>query len=162
MNHSSSFPAAFLLAMGCVACPGTLDDPSRFYDAAPPGDEAPPQRSVDAGIDAPGNTGCADVPTMFHSTCGTPGCHSAASHTQGLDLETPDVAARLVGVTAMGGGLLIDTSTPDKSVIYTKLTSSPPFGSQMPLGKPALDATALACVHAWVSAQTGPSDAGAE
>ena len=74
---------------------------------------------------------------------------------QGLDLESPGVQSRLVGMCAQGGGLLIDPAEPSRSVLYEKLTPTPPFGARMPLGKAPLDPVTLACVLAWVSAQQG-------
>jgi hypothetical protein len=79
-----------------------------------------------------------------------------------MDLESPDVVSRLVGVKATeGSGLLIDPSDPMASVLYTKLTTVPPFGSRMPLGGKTLDDSTMACVLAWVSesaGDAGPSD----
>ena len=80
---------------------------------------------------------------------------SAAAKSQNLDLQSPGVAARLVGVAASGGGLLIDPTDPSQSVVYTKLTATPPFGSRMPLGMVPLDDAMLACVLSWVSQQMG-------
>jgi hypothetical protein len=95
------------------------------------------------------------------------GCHSAADKVQGMDLESPDLASRLVGVSATeGSGLLIDPSNPTASVLYTKLTLVPPFGSRMPLGEKPLDDSTTACVLAWISENAGdagplPGDGGA-
>jgi hypothetical protein len=41
------------------------------------------------------------------------------------------------------------------SIVYAKVTFTPPFGSRMPLGKPPLDDPTIACVLAWISAQKG-------
>ncbi len=63
-----------------------------------------------------------------------------------------------------GAGLLIDPSDPTASVVYTKLTMVPPFGSRMPLAGMPADDTTLACVLAWISANSsdaGPLDDGA-
>jgi hypothetical protein len=129
-------------AVLCLGCAGTLDDPSRFLG--------------DAGTANVGDGACPDVPSsVFATTCAIAGCHSATDMTQGLNLQSPDVASRLVGVCARGGGFLVDPDHPSQSVVYTKLTLAPPFGSRMPLGKPVLDAATLACVLTWVSAQKG-------
>jgi len=71
-------------------------------------------------------------------------------------------AARLAGKAATGGpGVLVDPGgDPSKSVLYLKLTSSPPFGSQMPLTGTKLDATTLACVATWIATR-GSIDGGA-
>ena len=62
---------------------------------------------------------------------------------------------RLSGKKAMGGpGLLIDPTTPTASVLYTKLTPTPPFGARMPLvGAPLSDAD-IACVLSWIESST--------
>lgn len=131
--------AASLLA--CTGCPGTLDDPERF---------------TDGGTD--GYASCGDVPTtVFQATCAQAGCHSTADKAQMLDLQSPNVATRLVNVCSTeGAGILLDPTSPSKSIIYTKLTAMPPSGARMPFGKTPLDDATIACVLAWVSTQTGP------
>jgi hypothetical protein len=131
------------LPLACTACPGTLEDPERFTDGA--GGSA---------------SGCPDIAsTLLVPTCAKSGCHSATDKAQGLDLESPDVAARLVGVKSTeGAGLLVDPSAPATSVLYTKLTTIPPFGSRMPLAGTPVDGATLACVLEWVSASA--ADAG--
>ena len=115
------------LVVVVAGCPGSLQDPARFTAA------------------------CADVPTQtFVSRCATAACHSAATRAGALDLESPGVAARLVGVSATGGdGLLIDPDNTDASIIVRKLTPSPPFGAQDPPGAP-LDAATIDCIRDWV------------
>jgi hypothetical protein len=130
-------------------------DPERFDLAA--NDAGTPVVAVgDAGGDDAGVvTPCPDVPTMFVETCGVAGCHDATTKAEALDLASPGVASRLVGVAAAeGAGLLIDPTTPARSVVYTKLLANPPFGARMPTGTPLDDAT-IQCVLAWVA--TAPS-----
>jgi hypothetical protein len=144
-RRRAALQVSCVLGLVCIlvlGCAGTLDNPSRFLR--------------DAGAATGDGGACPDVPTsVFAVTCATSGCHSAVDMTQGLDLQSPDVASRLVGACARGGGLLVDPDHPSQSVLYTKLTLAPPFGSRMPLGKTSLDPTMLACVLGWVSAQTG-------
>jgi hypothetical protein len=127
---------AIALLTACTGCPGGLQDPSRFDLQA-------------------SNAGCPDVPqSLFLPTCATSACHSADAKMEGLDLQSPNVAARLIGAHAMGGpGFLIDPSTPAASVIYTKLTATPPFGVRMPFSEPALDEATIGCVLQWLTEQ---------
>jgi hypothetical protein len=134
-----------LVAAAATGCPASLDDPSRFFEAAQ------------------GSAPCADVPDdLFVPTCAIAGCHNPTDLAQGLDLESPNVAARLVGVRATGGaGMLVDPSQPQQSVLYTKLTFDPPYGARMPFGKEPLDDATIACVLSWIQANVPPSDAAA-
>jgi hypothetical protein len=150
-----------LAASALVACPGTLD-PNEFR--AQPTTGGPPV--ADAG-DASSPGACADVPsTVLGQVCGG-ACHAGPTPTSNLDLASPNVAQRLLGKPAMGGGLLLDPTNPEASVVYTKVTSSPPFGGRMP-PSPAqpLDDATVACVRDWVKAaaqQALPTtDAGSE
>ena len=119
--------ALAVVVAAAAGCPGSLADPARY--TAP----------------------CADVPAQtFPARCATASCHSAAARAGALDLESPGVAARLVGVPASGGdGLLIDPDHSDASVLVRKLTPSPPFGRQDPPGAP-LDPATLDCIRDWV------------
>jgi hypothetical protein len=126
----------------CIGCPANLEDPARFSDATGPCQDLVPQE-------------------VFVKVCSTPGCHSAVDKMLGLDLQSPGVASRLIGVHAVGGtGLLIDPSNPAMSVLYTKLTANPPFGVRMPFTRPPLDDATIACVLQWITLQV--SDAGGE
>jgi hypothetical protein len=132
----------------CTACAGTLDDSARFLTDAGP----------DSVTDLATDGGCPDIPTqVFRPECAGAGCHSAASKQADLDLESPDVASRLVGVRAMGGGLLVDPTHPAASVLYTKLTPTPPYGARMPLVGTLLDGATMTCVLDWISQQGGGS-----
>jgi hypothetical protein len=140
-----------LLGGATWGCPGSLDDPGRFLDAGAADASAPVE-----GDEAAAGGSCPDVPGLLAQSCTASSCHSASTKAQGLDLQSPDVAARLVGVPATeGAGLLVDPSAPSKSVLYAKLTASPPFGARMPLGAAPLDTATLACVLAWVTQAAG-------
>ena len=150
--------AVFLAGTACSASvddAGTLLDASTdplAEDAGRSGEPAEASTAGDGGA-------CPDVPTLFAQTCAAGACHSATNMAVGLDLESPNLAFRLVGACATEGtGPLLDPSDPQASVIYTKLTKTPPFGNQMPLAQPAFGEATLACVLAWASAQSGPQD----
>jgi hypothetical protein len=137
-------------ALAWSGCAGSLDDMLSFGRPTDAG------ATVEAAAEAAATPTCPDVPTLFATTCGsagTTGCHNATTKAEALDLVSPGVASRLVGVpSAEGVGLLIDPSTPSKSVLYTKLLPAPPFGSRMPTGG-SLDANTTECVLDWITSQ---------
>jgi len=152
-----AFSGGLALVAATAGCPGTLDDPGRF---APGALDDGGGVAGDSGIPGPAATAegggsgddCPNIPQLFESTCTGASCHSASNKAQGLDLQSPDVAARLVNVPATeGAGLLIDPSAPAQSILYLKLSPSPPFGARMPLGATPLDASTLGCVLAWIT-----------
>lgn len=126
-----------LLAAGLVACAGTLEDPERF--------DAP--RPADPAAKAPTASAC-DVTPVLAEHCTS--CHSGSSGLGGLALDGPSALEALRGKPAKGGpGLLVDVSSPRASVVYTKLTPTPPFGGIMPPSK-TLDPAAMECVLSWL------------
>jgi hypothetical protein len=139
--------SALLGLLALAGCPGTLKDKERFL---PDG----------GGGGAGGAAACADVSTVpaqiFANKCGGNGCHGAMAPQQGLDLESPGVAARVVGVPAKEcTGILADPQDPAGSVLYTKLLDTPPCGARMPFNLAKLSATEIACVKEWIAGQTG-------
>ena len=147
----SCLPSIWRSACACSAalfmagCAGALEDLSRFdYLDAGPGS--------DAGV-SHGDGGCDPVATIFIPSCTTSTCHSSRAQQGNLDLESPGLPQRLLNLQASGGpGLIIDTKNPDQSVIYTKVTATPPFKFQMPLGAPPLSADEVTCIQQWVHA----------
>ncbi|HEY5242833.1 MAG TPA: malectin [Polyangiaceae bacterium] len=138
------FVGLLVSVLAWAGCAGTLEDPAAFTTESDSG--------AAASVDASGAS-CVDVPTTFATSCGTAGCHDPTTRAEGLDLWSPGVASRLVGVPAVEGlGLLIDPSTPSKSVVYTKLTATPPFGARMPTGS-SLGAATIQCVLDWVTTE---------
>ncbi len=137
---------------GCS--PGSLDDPGRFdVNGSPSGTGigGGGQDGGGAGILLGEGGACPDIPQFFAATCTASTCHNASDEAQGLNLQSPDVTSRLVSVMATEGpGLLVDPSAPSASVLYLKLTASPPFGAQMPLGQKPLPGAMTACVLDWI------------
>ncbi len=150
--HLPLIPGALLSsALSWTGCAGSLEDPEMFTMQ---GDAGAP---VEAAVEAASAPTCPDVPTVFAKSCGTTGCHDATTKAEGLDLVSPSLASRLVGVPSVEGvGLLIDPSTPPKSVLYTKLLANPPFGARMPTGG-SLDPSSIACVLTWVTSEASSS-----
>jgi hypothetical protein len=126
-----SWMIAAMLAAGCA---GELKDPDRFTSLA------------DAG-------GCAAEP-VFAATCASSVCHDAVDPAEGLDLASPGVASRLLGVTsasaACGGRLLVDPDDRPASLLLEKLTAAPTCGDPMPLAGTPLTAEQVECVTTWV------------
>lgn len=135
--------AAVLLA----GCPGSIDDPSRFYDTAGICPE-----SFDVEED------------LFARTCGTLGCHTGGPlAAAGLDLTTEGVADRIVAHTSMecGDRALVTEGSLDDSYLLEKVGPEPECGERMPADMPALNPTEQACLRAYVAGLAGVStDAG--
>jgi hypothetical protein len=136
LNKSLIGPSLVALAAAVAAmlagCPGSLEDPARFETDG---------------------SACPDMPTFFAQSCALAGCHNAQSMTGGLDLASPNVFQRLSGKKAAGGGgtgLLIDPSNPSDSVLYTKVTATPPYPTRMPASGGPLSDDEIACVLTWI------------
>ncbi len=162
------FLVALLAPASVLAgCPGSLEDPARFdaeFGIAGGNGGARGGGGADgggttgsvggAGGGSGGGSGCASPPPSFGTTCSVSGCHAAITPAGGLDLASPNIVMRLSGKKAMGGaGLLIDPTTPAASVLYTKLTATPPFGSRMPLVGGPLSDPDIACVLSWIESE---------
>jgi hypothetical protein len=136
-----------LSALSVLAgCPGTLAH-KELYEAAL--DASRPNDVAGA------TTGCGDVPTrIFVPSCGGTSCHGADAPQQDLDLVSPGVADRVVGIAGKGCAVtLADPADPEGSLLYLKLAPIPPCGSPMPLARPPLSQADIACVRAWIAAQ---------
>lgn len=121
-------PLALALVLGMGACAGTLDEPERFAGSCPPVETA-----------------------ILRPRCATAGCHAESRPAAGLDLESPGVLERLTDRVAAGEDeVLVVRGDPDASSLFTKLTSSPPFGARMPLGE-VLDNQSINCIRAWIA-----------
>ncbi len=147
--------AAIAVVVGGVlaGCAAHLQDPERFEAALDGG-----------GSSSASSSACGDVPTILAMHCASAGCHSTASMTQGLDLQSPNLFGRLAGQSAVGGpGVIIDPQgDPNQSVLYLKLMSPPPFGSQMPLTGAKLDEATIACVASWIMSEGGGTAKGSD
>ena len=144
----------WLLAFGALhcltACPGTLAD-KELYEAALDGGRGP---SADGSVGADAGP-CGDVVArIFVPTCGGTSCHGSNAPQQDLDLVSPGLASRVVGVAGKGCAVLLaDPTDPESSLIYQKLSPTPPCGSPMPLARPPLSRADTACVLAWIAGQ---------
>lgn len=136
-----------LLTTGCAGaviiasgCPGELDNPEQF-----------PHQTT--------STACPNMAARFIPiNCGLSDCHSANGRAGGLDLVSPNLAARIVNVpgsSACSGIVLADPDNPEESLIYRKLESEPPCGVQMPREAEPLTAHERECVAQWLGSLTG-------
>jgi hypothetical protein len=139
--------------------PAAPPPPADAAPAAPP----PPRPPVaDAGAPAPAP---APAPTPDPATSVCPpgvealgllaqrcgGCHGAGKPAKGLDLVTPGLAARVVGVksTCMDRPLLQD-GMPVTGMLLDKVEGPVAgCGAQMPFGAPPLSASERACLAEW-------------
>ena len=105
--------------------------------------------------------------TLLPDTCATAYCHGAGESAGGLDLASPGLARRLVGVRgAMGcrGVALVDPSRPEASLMVAKLRATPGCGARMPLAGTPLTPAQIECVRVWAAGLAGSlaADAGAD
>jgi hypothetical protein len=98
-------------------------------------------------------------------SCALTGCHGGTSPSAGLFL-TDDALRQakdtLVDKTNKGmmpgcpAGMykLIDKAQPEKSLLYTKLTATPPCGDRMPSGG-TVNSAELSCMLNWIKSVAG-------
>jgi hypothetical protein len=140
---------SWLLAAGALSllagCPGTLAD-KELYEAALDGGTGRNDGGADAGP-------CGDiVARIFAPNCGGSSCHGSQAPQQDLDLVSPGVASRVVGIAGKGCSVtLADPADPEGSLIYQKLLPSPPCGATMPLARAPLSRADAACVLGWIA-----------
>ena len=143
-----------LLGAVLVACPGTLEDPGRFGAR---GSSATPAPSLDSGATTAA-TGCPDTDLVLAAQCANAGCHSAADRAGELDLASMGVAARVVGVPARTGGLLVNPDAPAESSLYRRL--QPTAAGRMPPGGDALDDATVQCFLTWMEVMSADAAPG--
>src|SRR5215831_12082661 len=133
-------PSNTLAALLLVAC---NDPAAEALRSAPSSTSSPAPAAGEAGA-AEQPLQCADaaqVPrAVFVPKCGAAGCHAPPSAAANLDLVSPNVADRLVGVKdSKGAFLLIDAADPEESLIYERVVGA--ASPRMPLDAPLDEAT---------------------
>ena len=93
---------------------------------------------------------CPDVPTFLPMRCGTTGCHTTMFPAGLLDLQSPNVGVRVMGVMSICGGPLGDQNNPDNSVMLKKLKGNQ-CGTRMPLNQSPLSNGEIDCIRAWIA-----------
>jgi hypothetical protein len=132
-----------LASLSLAACPGRITDPSPFIGGGGEG----------------GTTACSIASTQIESQlirprCATNGCHDRSSRAGSLDLQSANVAARLIGQpSTCSGRPLVDPANRSMSYFIAKVAEATPMcGARMPLGAPVFSASEIACVRTWVAA----------
>lgn len=118
--------------VGLAGCPGSLENPEAFGDAS---------------------TVCDAPNTILGPRCATSNCHDAEDPISNLDL-TPDagLVARLSGVAGVDcAGTLLDTASPESSLILTKCQADNTCAARMPITGAKLTADEEQCLLEWIS-----------
>jgi hypothetical protein len=153
-------PEDYKAALGTAA--GTTA-PSPVTGAGAPAAGAPAGQAAGmGGAPASTATGCANACQILSTKCAV--CHGGPTGMgMGFDVASPNIGMRLSGMDAKTvdclGEKLIDTVTPDNSVVYTKLLANdPPRCGQLmpPPGLPALTPEEIECVRQWVAKPVCP------
>ena len=119
-----------------AGCAGSLDNPDRFGDGG---------SSLAFVCQSLGKPAKAEV---ILKKC-VSGCHSAAVQVSGLDLESPDVAARLVNVSTTACPPRVRVNPTDGGTLEELITqSNPNCTSSMPPGG-GLTNGEISCIVEW-------------
>jgi len=147
MKRFALFTFGVCPALLLVGCAASLSNPEDFMD----GGTAP--RSAEM--------------ILAESCGGIAGCHdSTPQAAAGLDLVSPDVESRVVGVNAIGMGcesdILVVAGNPDGSYLLDKVIPSLGIcGLAMPTGSvPPLSADEVETLRQWIIDLGGESDGG--
>jgi len=101
---------------------------------------------------------CPNIDQVLLTSCGASTCHNGVDKAGALDLLSPGVGARLVGVQGLAGGLLVDPANPTQSVMVQRL--APTAAGRMPPAEP-FDDGQRACFLSWIegliAAEEGPA-----
>ena len=91
-----------------------------------------------------------DAPALVATRCAS--CHNAAAPAAGLDLASAGLPGRLEGVTASANcadHVPFDSTDPEQSLLYLKVTDAPPCGARMPMGGMLTEDEQL-CILDWL------------
>jgi hypothetical protein len=117
-----------LVGSTLASCAAGLENPERFAECNP-----------------------GRVEQIFMAKCGA--CHGAVEPDAFLDLVSPGVASRVIGISstteACEGRTIVET-TEQPHLLLDKIGGQPSCGARMPLGLQALSATEVECVRRWI------------
>ena len=152
------------LVVAVNACTGVADNEPRGHAGRGGGGAG------DASADATGGAGAGGSPDgaitidrcmvpLATKSCNLAGCHGAQMPSAGLRLTEEVVTAPASLVDRWNAGdangcapgmfKLIDRAEPEKSLLYRKVTGTPPCGVKMPVG-PTLTPAETACILSWI------------
>jgi hypothetical protein len=152
--------AARALAL-CVAaltgCPGTIDE--EMFRASREGGSRTDATATEGGGGDLCPSGVTDVQRdLLVPKCATAGCHTTMDRVSGLDLESPNLGSRLIGVRASMTGscanrsLVTINGATVEGVLLGKLTDPAVCGLRMPIGRGTVPLTTqeIACLAAYL------------
>jgi len=150
--ETGAIGALVALAVLLTGCPGRIDDPVAFRQAA--ADRCPTEFDVEQDL--------------FVRTCGTLGCHTGGPlvAAAGLDLATAGVGERMLAHESEECDRpLLEPGNLAGSLMLEKVTAEDPeCGERMPSGLPPLNPTEMRCLQNYLEELTGETldvDAGA-
>ena len=143
-----------VLGLSFAACAGELKNPELFETGQGAATAAEDSGTAPAGDAGPGGgaSECGSTVELLKLKCGSAGCHGAASPAAKLDLVSEGLGERLrdlPSTDACAGYSQIDSAAPEKSLLYLKVTDTPPCEPRMPIGAP-LSAEEQACLLQWI------------
>ncbi len=117
MRRFASLGCGLCLMLLLGGCPGSLSNPDAFVD---------------------GGTAPKEAQDVFDESCAYAGCHDDVTMAGDLDLSSPGVESRVVGVSSMAVGcetdILVVAGEPESSYMIDKINGAFGIcGSQMPL-----------------------------
>ena len=115
-----------------------------WIDGLPAGTNTNPPATVSFATDI--------VPILTNATTGNANgcivCHDSTTPSSGYALTADDVSATYASVVAQN----VVAGSPDTSLLYLKLTATPPSGSQMPRNGPNyLSASEIQKIYDWIN-----------
>lgn len=86
------------------------------------------------------------LPILEAGGCANAGCHNGVDRSMGLDVTT------ITGLTSPAGSdkIAVIPCDPEGGTLLDKLSASPSFGIQMPIGADPLAATEISLIRQWI------------
>ncbi|HEY2733258.1 MAG TPA: hypothetical protein VGI70_04700 [Polyangiales bacterium] len=157
--------AAFIATASLSACGGDDDDSSTPTAGMGGGSSATAGKGATAGSGGGSGATFTQVLTVLGTTKGNCGvCHSLAPSASNGGLQfDPSMPSQAYGAlvgkmsagvdqSKCGGKTYVAAGSPSTSLLYGKLTASPPCGVRMPMGGTPLADADIATVSSWISA----------